>query len=184
MTGRRWPFYGAALIGATALVLFGDKTPRPPDVSEAVEAATTQRRAPAIDTASPRARSASDDSSGTTAAQWVAVRPRQTLWQSEQARLPIRDIFALGSPPPTPKPAPPAPALPQQAPALPFTFIGKRSDGAQWQVFLGRGDQTLIVQEGATIESTYRVDAVKPPTLTMTYLPLAQSQTLSIGGAD
>ena len=115
---------------------------------------------------------------------WVPVRPRETLWQSPQARAAVRDIFSAHSWTPAPKPVaatlPPAP----QAPPLPFTFLGKRHDGSGWDVFLGRGDHTFIVREGATIESSYRIDAIAPPTLTLTYLPLARSQTLSIGGAD
>lgn len=184
MNVSRWALYGTALLGAAALALFGDKTPLPPSEAEVVGATTAPRRNAMIDVAQPRADVASSGPPGAAETQWIAVRPRQSLWHSEQSRLPIRDIFALSSSPPAPKPPPSAPALPPQAPPLPFTFLGKRSDGTQWQVFLGRGDQTLIVQEGSTIEGAYRIDAVKPPTLTMTYLPLAQTQTLTIGGVD
>jgi hypothetical protein len=53
-----------------------------------------------------------------------------------------------------------------------------------WEVFLSRGDETLIVREGQTIESSYRIDAVKPPNLTLTYLPLGEQQQLRIGETD
>ncbi len=115
---------------------------------------------------------------------WVALQPRETLWQSPQARTAVRDLFAAQSWTPAPKAvaalSPPAP----QAPPVPFAFLGKRHDGSGWDVFLGRGEHTFIVREGATIESAYRIDTIAPPTLTLTYLPLAKSQTLSIGGAD
>lgn len=115
---------------------------------------------------------------------WVALQPRETLWQSPQARAAVRDVFSAQSWTPAPKPvvatSPPSP----QAPPVPFAFLGKRHDGSGWDVFLGRGDHTFIVREGSTIESAYRIDAIAPPTLTLTYLPLARSQTLSIGGVD
>ena len=60
-------------------------------------------------------------------------------------------------------------------------YQGKRHDGTHWEVFLDNGGQTLIVQEGAIVEALYRVDSIKPPLLALTYLPLAQAQTLAIG---
>ena len=85
-------------------------------------------------------------------------------------------------PPPLPPPPPPAPPpAPLRAPTLPFAFIGKQLDSGQWTVFLSQQTRTYTVKAGDTIESTYRVDSISPPTLTMTYLPLAQSQTLVIG---
>jgi hypothetical protein len=34
------------------------------------------------------------------------------------------------------------------------------------------------------IDATYRVDAIKPPVLTLMYLPLKLVQTIDIGSAD
>jgi hypothetical protein len=58
-------------------------------------------------------------------------------------------------------PVPPPPA----GPAL--SYLGKRQDEQGWQVYLGRGDQTLIVREGDTVEGSYRVESIRPPTLTL-----------------
>jgi len=184
MIAGRWLAYAAALLGAGALALFGHSTPVPSRAYEVVSTtAKAARTAPAAGLATATRRDDRDPRvSGGPA--WVPLRPRETLWQSPQARAAVRDIFSAHSWMPAPKPVaatlPPSP----QAPPVPFTFLGKRHDGSGWDVFLGRGDHTFIVREGATIESSYRIDAIAPPTLTLTYLPLARSQTLSIGGAD
>lgn len=89
--------------------------------------------------------------------------------------------------PPPPPPPPPAPALPPpppQAPPVPFTVIGKQLESGQWTVFLANQDRTYTVKDGMPIESTYRVDRIAPPTLTLIYLPLNQSQTLAIGPTE
>jgi hypothetical protein len=86
-------------------------------------------------------------------------------------------------PPPPPEPAPPPP--PPTAPPLPFTFIGKSVADGAWEVYLVRGDRTYVVRgKGDVIDGTYRVDAIAPPVLTLTYLPLNQVQQLNIGVFD
>ncbi|HEY0063319.1 MAG TPA: hypothetical protein VGC21_14465, partial [Telluria sp.] len=75
---------------------------------------------------------------------------------------------------------PPAPV----APPLPFTFLGKAVANGSWEVFLARGEQTYIVRNKMVIDGTYRVDAINPPNLTLTYLPLNQVQQLNIGVLD
>jgi hypothetical protein len=88
---------------------------------------------------------------------------------------------------PPPPPAPPqatvvAPA--PQAPPLPFTYIGKMRESGQWIVFLASQERTYVIKDDMLIESKYRVEKVAPPTLTLIYLPLQQSQTLAIGSAE
>jgi hypothetical protein len=88
-------------------------------------------------------------------------------------------------PPPPPPPAQAAPPPPPpSAPPLPFTYIGKSLQEGRWEIFLARGDRTYLVREAAVIDGTYRVDAIKPPVLTLTYLPLNQVQQLNIGVFD
>lgn len=85
------------------------------------------------------------------------------------------------SAPPKPLARPPAPPAPAQAPALPFTYLGKRFDGSRWEVFLGHGSDTLILHEGETIDGMYRVDSVLPSQVSLVYLPLNEIQTLVFG---
>jgi hypothetical protein len=69
-------------------------------------------------------------------------------------------------------------------PSLPFTYLGKRGADGNWEVYLTRGDETLIVRDQMVIDGSYRVDAIKPPTMTLVYLPLKLVQTMDIGSAD
>jgi hypothetical protein len=96
-------------------------------------------------------------------------------------------LFASGSwtpPPPPIKPVPPPPPVAPTAPTLPFTFIGKKLEEGTWEVFLARGEQSFLVREGHVIENTYRIDKISPPNLSLTYLPLGQNQSLSIGASE
>lgn len=79
----------------------------------------------------------------------------------------------------TPATSPPPPT----APPLPFVFLGKKLEDGHWQVFLGQDDRTYIVRENEAIDGLYRVEAIRLPAMTLTYLPLRQRQTLDIGDA-
>jgi hypothetical protein len=88
------------------------------------------------------------------------------------------------APPPPPAPAPaPAPAAAPTAPALPFQFFGKLDDGERLRVFLLRGERIHTVSVGDVIDGTYRVERIDGGQMTLIYLPLNISQTLSVGSA-
>ncbi|MBY0579207.1 MAG: hypothetical protein K2P57_09175 [Burkholderiales bacterium] len=71
------------------------------------------------------------------------------------------------------------------APPLPFVYIGKMIDsGNKVIVFLADQGRIYTVSEGDRINGNYRVDAVKAPSMTLTYLPLEIKQTLQIGEAN
>ena len=70
------------------------------------------------------------------------------------------------------------------APPLPFTLVGKANENGVWEVYLARAGKTYIVKSKTVIDGTYRVDAIAPPLLTLTYLPLNQVQQLNIGAFD
>ncbi|MGZ2745450.1 hypothetical protein [Burkholderia stagnalis] len=94
------------------------------------------------------------------------------------------DPFTASSwlPPPVEVPPPPAarPA-PPTAPPMPFTYVGELDAKAEKpQVFLSNGDQLLIVSPGDVIDGQYRVDAVSASNVVLTYLPLNQTQVVSI----
>jgi len=184
----------AALIGAAALVIFGDKSPADGDVAEAAE-----RRAPvAAPAVAPSAPAAVAQAPAA-----VAVSPGAKPAPAEvqiQRLLPRAELIGesgedsfgaagavFGSqnwtPPPPPPQAPPPPP-PPQAPPLPFTYIGKAASDGAWEVFLSRADKTYVVRAQTVIDGVYRVDAVAPPMLKLTYLPLNQSQQLNIGVPD
>jgi hypothetical protein len=75
----------------------------------------------------------------------------------------------------------PAPTF---AAPLPWQVIGKQHvEGEGWTVFLARGAETSVVRAGDTLDDTYRVTAIKPPTLTLLHLKRKSTRTLDIGEA-
>lgn len=177
----------AALAAAAALAVFGDKRPAS-SVVEAVE------RAPRARTAAPPRPSVGAAKAASKAAEPVILTliPRATLIGNDDEALGANgDLFGRRDWNPAPPPpdaaaqaAAAAPPPPPMAPPLPFTFLGKAVADGSWEVFLARGDKTFVVRDKMVIEGTYRVDAIAPPNLTLTYLPLNQIQQLNIGVLD
>jgi hypothetical protein len=175
----RHALMGLALAGVAALWLFGD--PAPSDtVAEAVERKPA-RSAPAA--ASP----APEKPAGPAQSAILRLQPREELiGDVGEGSFKSKDGVFGGQtwnppPPPPPENLKPAPPPPPTAPPLPFQFIGKAAADGQWEVFLGRGEQTFVVRKGTQIDGTYRVENIAPPTLTITYLPMNQVQQLHIG---
>lgn len=168
---------GVALLLAAGLAVFGDNAPEL-EVAEPVERAATTP-APARPAAAPAA-------AGTAIARLV---PRETLIGDGSDRFGAggQDLFARQDwtpPPPPPANEAPPPPPPPSAPPLPFTYVGKSLQDGVWEIYLARGDRTYLVRDGMTLDGTYRVDAIRPPMLTLTYLPLDQVQQLNIGVFD
>lgn len=189
---------GAALAGAALLAIFGDRSPDG-EIAEAVERAPAPRPAPSLSAAAASSaataaaaaaaveRAPAATSPGTARTTILALVPRETLIGDGEARFRQGEhgVFARQDwtpPPPPPPPAPPPP--PPSAPPFPFTFIGKSLADGAWEIYLARGDRTYVVRDKTVIDGTYRVDAIAPPVLTMTYLPLNQVQQLNIGVFD
>jgi len=100
-----------------------------------------------------------------------------------------RDPFATGKKPRAAKTKPGGAARPAQtavapspsAPPLPFTYMGKLMSDGDLAVFLVQGERNLIVHEGDTIDSLYRVERIAEGDITLLFLPLNQRQTMVIG---
>jgi hypothetical protein len=178
-----------ALAGAAALVLFGDRTPAD-TVAEAVERKAPPMPAAAQAPAAPAAPAGAAPASPGRAGEAAILRlvPRDELiGDAGEGSFKSKDGVFGGQnwnpPPPPPPPAElnPPPPPPPTAPPLPFQFLGKAAADGQWEVYLGRGEQTFVVRKGTQIDGSYRVDNIAPPTLTITYLPMNQVQQLNIG---
>lgn len=72
------------------------------------------------------------------------------------------------------------------APRFPHQWVGRFDDEAapgqpatQRAVLQGR-QETWVVQVGDVIESTWRVDRVQARVMHLTYLPLGQTQTVTL----
>jgi hypothetical protein len=177
---QRHLILAATLAGAAWLAFFGDKTPAG-NIAEPVVRAANR---PAVRPAAPSASHATAKAGSVPEIE--ALIAREELIGGAQAAAGA-SVALFGSQnwnPPQPPPPKPAPPPPPTAPPVPFTYLGKKSEDGKWEVYVGRGDQTLILHENSEIDGTYRVDAIRPPTMTLTYLPLKQSQTLAIGGAE
>jgi hypothetical protein len=177
---------------AAWLAFFGDKTPAA-DIAEPINRASASGTAKAstLSTAVPAAAAGSTAALNTKAQREpviLALQARENLIGGDFSAPRTNNLFASQSwvPPPSPPPPPlkPLPPPPPAAPPMPFTYLGKKIEAGSWEVFLARGDQTFIVHEQSVVEGIYQIDAIKPPTLTVTYLPLKQVQTLTIGGTD
>lgn len=173
----------AALVIAAWLAAFGDKTPDT-DIAEPVVRAA----APAVAASSAHSVPVAASTRAASAKREpmiLELQARETLIGGASADKRADALFASQSwtppPPPPPKPAPPPPPT---APPLPFTYLGKKAEDGIWEVYLSRGDQTLIVRAQNVIDGVYRVESIQPPTMSFTYLPLNQMQTLTIGGTD
>ncbi|VVD79998.1 hypothetical protein PAQ31011_01078 [Pandoraea aquatica] len=117
----------------------------------------------------------------------VAPTPRETQADEDGAPAPQRLFVSQnwGPPPPAPSSAPvPTTPLPPTAPPLPFTYLGKALAAGAWEVYLARGEKTFIVHENSVVDDVYRVASIKPPRLSLIYIPMNQQQELDIGGTQ
>lgn len=189
---RRHIVMGVAALGAAALAIFGDKTPES-SVAEAVE-----RRPPVVvatatapaSTVAPVRRAGAPNSAAAEPA-ILRLLPRAALiGEGDEAMGRPGDVFGRQDWTPPPPPPPPqstvaaVPPPPPMAPPLPFTYLGKAAENGRWEVFLAVGEKTYVVHDKMVIDGMYRVDAIAPPNLTLTYLPLNQVQQLNIGVLD
>ena len=161
----------AGVLGAGALLLFGERQPVA-EVAEAVERAVAPARhsaarpeaaQPAILALLPRSEVAGEDGDTFGGADGV--------FQSQNWTPPPPKTVAVAAPPPPPPMAPP----------LPFVYLGKAAADGAWEVFLSRADKTYIVRADTIIDGAYKVVTIAPPVMTLTYLPLNQVQQLNIG---
>src|SRR2546426_3132709 len=84
--------------------------------------------------------------------------------------------------PPAPKLAS-APHVPPPAPTpppMPYRYAGKLVRGGQQSVLLAKGDMLLPVNEGETLDGTYRVESIGETQVTLTYLPLAREERIAV----
>lgn len=69
-------------------------------------------------------------------------------------------------------------------PPMPFQFIGRMDDRTDLQVFLQNGEKIYVVRKGDVIDETWKIERISDMELSLVYLPLHMSQTLSVGSAQ
>jgi len=172
----RQSILGVLFAGAAWLAVFGDKTPTSvsavvPRRPQAATVAAVPARAVAPKAPTPVAVHATP---------LLRLVPRDRLIHPPANAAPVDLFLARNWTLPLPvaiAPPPPAP----MAPPLPYTYAGKKWEAGRWEVYLMREDSSYIARNGASLDGSYRVDRIEPPTMTLTYTPLGQQQTLSIG---
>lgn len=176
---RRWWLWTALLGVCGWLAVFGDKSPSGASLPAQATAQPAAQPAATPVTAPARVSAPAADVPAREAV--LALTPRDTLMPPTGARPGAgRDLFVAHSWAPVVKPVVPAPVAPT-APPLPYTYLGKKLENGEWEIYLARGERTLIARQGARLDADYQVDGVAPPVLTLTYLPLGLTQTLPIG---
>ena len=106
------------------------------------------------------------------------------LVESEPARLSVPDenpqnLFTIFDPPNEQVNA--AQEAAPVTPINPYVYAGKIIDGMQITVFLLNGENSYAVKVGDILDEVWKVKAIKPPNLTLRYLPLKTDVQLDIG---
>jgi hypothetical protein len=84
-------------------------------------------------------------------------------------------------PPPPPPPPPYVPPPPPQAPALPFSYMGRWQEGSTITYYLTRGMVPVSARAGQVLDGAWRLEPVAGSNLNFTYLPLNQVRSLRMG---
>lgn len=80
----------------------------------------------------------------------------------------LQEPVVVSPPPPAPTPTP-------------FKFIGKLYGDDEYIVFLNYNGRNIAVKTGEVLFEKYKVEEIKPPTMTLVNLPLSSKETISIG---
>ncbi len=80
-----------------------------------------------------------------------------------------------------PPPLPPPPPPPPQAPALPFSYMGRWQEAGQTTYYLARGTLPVSARAGQVLDGVWRLEPVAGGMLNFTYLPLNQTRSLRTG---
>lgn len=96
-------------------------------------------------------------------------------------------------PPPVPPPAvaKPVPVQHQEnispviasAPPLPFSYMGQLNDEGEQVVYLGRGEQLILVHANDTLEGVYKVLKMSANEIEFLHLPTGEKQILNMNTA-
>lgn len=172
MNTRRMVGWVAFFAAAAALAWFPEYFKQADDSDPVVAAVTTPAKVKAPGTSAAASSAA-------------AVAPIKDL-------SPAGDLFAARSWKAAPAPgtvteqsvvATPVVQVPT-APPLPFQFVGRLDDRSDLQVFLQSGEKIYVVRKGDVIDETWRIERISKEELSLVYLPLHLSQTLSVGSTE
>jgi hypothetical protein len=87
------------------------------------------------------------------------------------------------SPARPPSPPPLATPNPHRI-AFPYAYVGKQQDSSGWTVFMSQGEELRVLREGDEVDGLFRIDAIRPPSLKLTFLPLNEERMVNIGVSE
>ena len=159
---------GSALIGERVVALMaGD--------DEVVAPVSHARRRPRTEPAPAAA-----DSDNSAAVRIDRLVARQQALEADAGDVQPASLFdAVSWQPPAVKEVaapPPAPV----APPFPYAYLGGLSEDGVRTAFFTQGDRVLPVKAGDTVDAAYRVDQMNEKQMTLTYLPLNQTLTVTL----
>lgn len=158
---------GSALIGERVVALMAEDDEVVAPVPHARSRPRTEPAATAVDSANAEVRIDR------------LVARQQALEADADDVLPTSLFDAVSWQPPAAKEAaapPPAPV----APPFPYAYLGGLTDEGVRTAFFTLGDRVLPVKAGDTVDAAYRVDQMNEKQMTLTYLPLNQTLTVTL----
>jgi len=115
------------------------------------------------------------------AAAVVPKKPQEAVPRLALARANLFPEQTWFIPPPPPPPPVYVPPPPPQAPALPFSYMGRWQEAGQTTYYLSRGLLPVSVHPGQVLDGVWRLEPVTGSLLNFTYLPLNQMRSLRTG---
>ena len=109
------------------------------------------------------------------------VQPHETVPRLALSRSNLFPEQTWYVPPPPPPPPPYVAPPPPQAPALPFSYMGRWLEAGQTTYYLARGTLPVSVRAGQVLDGVWRLEPVTGGQLNFTYLPLDQTRSLRTG---
>ena len=128
-----------------------------------------------------RAQPAAPTTTTIDAAAVARKKPQQAAPRLALARANLFPEQTWFIPPPPPPPPPYVPPPPPQAPALPFSYMGRWQEAGQTTYYLVRGMLPVSVRAGQVLDGVWRLEPVTGSLLNFTYLPLNQTRSLRTG---
>lgn len=163
---------GSALIGERVVALMGSDA----EVVGPASASSSRLRAKPRSTAS---NSAPDASAAGVQLGRLDARQRSLADDADAESPSQASLFgAVSWQPPAAKVVAEPPPKPV-APPFPYAYLGGLSEDGVRTTFFTQGDRVLPVKAGDTVDAVYRVEQMNEKHMTLTYLPLNQSLTVT-----
>jgi hypothetical protein len=182
---QRLAIAGAITLAATVWALLQSDDPAPASAPGRERVGPAPGPAGALPTRAANASSASIAAASAPLRTWPEPprAERRAVWQAGTAQ----GLAAWSAPPPPPPPpAPPPPVAaapaPPQAPPFPYTLIGRMDDGEPRALMSGPL-RSFGAKAADVIDGQWRVDAIQPQGVTLTWLPGSVKKTLAFGSS-